>query len=75
MKHYSPLFGLLKKSVLDLPPLITETRNVPLTPQQAKYYRALKRQMLIQAAGEEVTAVNAAANLKTITDFWWSSIC
>tara|TARA_S200002703_G_scaffold83389_1_gene71845 strand:+ start:1526 stop:3082 length:1557 start_codon:yes stop_codon:yes gene_type:complete len=61
-----PAIRFTKKECLDLPPLITQTRNVPLTPQQAKYYRALKRQMLIQAAGEEVTAVNAAANLNKL---------
>jgi SNF2 family DNA or RNA helicase len=31
-----------------------------MTPQQTKYYRALKQQALIAAAGEEISAVNAA---------------
>jgi SNF2 family DNA or RNA helicase len=35
------------------------TREVPLTPQQAKYYNLLKDQMLFQAAGETISAVNA----------------
>ena len=42
------------------------TREVPLTPQQAKYYNLLKDQMLVQAAGEVITAVNAAAMLSKL---------
>jgi SNF2 family DNA or RNA helicase len=34
-----------------------------MTPQQDKYYKQLKKDMLISAAGEDVSAVNAAANL------------
>jgi SNF2 family DNA or RNA helicase len=34
-----------------------------MTPQQEKYYRQLKKDMLIAAAGEEVSAVNAASSL------------
>jgi SNF2 family DNA or RNA helicase len=37
------------------------TREVPLTPQQAKYYNLLKEKMLVQASGETISAVNAAA--------------
>jgi SNF2 family DNA or RNA helicase len=35
-------------------------RDAPLTPQQQKYYNILKKQLLIEAAGEEISAVNAA---------------
>jgi SNF2 family DNA or RNA helicase len=52
-----------KKECLDLPDLTYQTRDIPLTPQVAKYYKVLKHQMLIQAAGESVSAVNAAASL------------
>jgi SNF2 family DNA or RNA helicase len=34
-----------------------------MTPQQNKYYKQLKKDMLISAAGEDISAVNAAANL------------
>jgi SNF2 family DNA or RNA helicase len=44
---------------LDLPPVITVTREVPMTPQQNKYYKLLKEQLLVSAAGETITAVNA----------------
>ena len=36
---------------------------LPLTPQQDKYYKKLKKEMFIEAAGEEITVVNAAAML------------
>jgi SNF2 family DNA or RNA helicase len=39
---------------------------VPLTPQQKKYYNILKEQMLVKAAGETITAVNAAAELNKL---------
>jgi SNF2 family DNA or RNA helicase len=39
------------------------TRDVPLTSQQIKYYEQLRTQFVIHAAGEEVTAVHAAANM------------
>ena len=35
------------------------TRDVPLSPQQAKYYKLLKEQMLFQTAGATISAVNA----------------
>jgi SNF2 family DNA or RNA helicase len=37
-----------------------------MTPQQAKYYKELKQEMLIEAAGEEITAVNAAVKLNKL---------
>jgi len=39
---------------------------VPLTPQQNKYYNAIKQHMMALAAGEEITAVNAAAMLNKL---------
>jgi len=40
-----------------------QTREVPLSVQVTKYYNNIKNQMLIEAAGEKVSAVNAAAKL------------
>jgi SNF2 family DNA or RNA helicase len=56
-----PAIRFTKAQCLDLPPVVTMTREVPLTPQQAKYYNMLKDQMVVQAAGETISAVNAAA--------------
>ena len=39
---------------------------MPLTPQQTKYYEALRKQMMTVAAGSEITAVNAAAMLNKL---------
>ena len=61
-----PAIRYTKAQCLDLPPVLTMTREVPLTPQQAKYYNQLKAQMLVMAAGETITAVNAAAALNKL---------
>jgi SNF2 family DNA or RNA helicase len=39
---------------------------VALTPQQSKYYKMLKDQFIMAAAGETVTSVNAATNLNKL---------
>ncbi len=61
-----PAIRFTKAQCLDLPPVMVETREVPLTPQQVKYYRLLKERMLVQAAGETITAVNAAAGVNKL---------
>ena len=61
-----PAIRFTKAQCLDLPPVITETREVPLTPQQKKYYNMLREQMLVKAAGETITAVNAAAEVNKL---------
>lgn len=58
-----PAIRFTKEECLDLPELLYTTREVPLTPQQKKYYELLKDQFLMSAAGQTVTAVNAATNL------------
>lgn len=54
-----PAIRFAKKDCLDLPPVVVETRDVEMTPQQAKYYNMLKTQLSVQAAGETISAVNA----------------
>ena len=61
-----PAIRFTKAQCLDLPAVLTTTRLVPLTPQQAKYYNLLKDRMAATAAGETITAVNAAANLSKL---------
>lgn len=61
-----PAIRFEKKACIDLPDVTHTSRYAPLTPQQAKYYKDLKKQMLIAAAGEEVSAVNAAAQLNKL---------
>ena len=61
-----PAIRFTKAQCLDLPPVITVTREVPLTPQQKKYYTMLKEQMLVRAAGETITAINAAGEVNKL---------
>jgi len=61
-----PAIRFTKADCLDLPPLTYVTREIELTAQQKKYYRQLKKQMLIEAAGESISAVHAAAGLNKL---------
>ena len=51
---------------MDLPELSYVTRDVELTKQQNKYYKALKDTLVIRAASEAVTAVNAAVAMNKL---------
>lgn len=55
-----PAIRYTKAMCLDLPPVLTQTRKVPMTAQQEKYYKLMKVRAVMQAAGETITAVNAA---------------
>lgn len=61
-----PAIRFEKAQCLDLPEVTYLEREAPLTPQQAKYYKLLKQQMMINAGGEEVSSVNAAVNLNKL---------
>lgn len=65
-KALKPAIRYAKKDCLDLPDVMYQTRVIPLTSQVEKYYKLLKTQMLMEAAGEQVTAVNAAANVNKL---------
>ena len=61
-----PAIRYEKAQCLDLPEIITQTRLVPLTAQASKYLRELTKEMQIKAAGETISAVNAAASLSRL---------
>jgi SNF2 family DNA or RNA helicase len=61
-----PAIRYTKEECLDLPEMTYTTRNIPLTPQQMKYYETLRKHMVAVAAGEEITTVNAAASLNKL---------
>jgi SNF2 family DNA or RNA helicase len=65
-KMLQPAIRFEKKDCLDLPDVTYLDRDAPLTPQQAKYYKQLKTEMLLEAAGEEVSAVNAAVKINKL---------
>jgi SNF2 family DNA or RNA helicase len=62
----TPAIRFAKNECLDLPDVMYQTRDVPLSPQAEKYYKQLKNQMLIETSGEQITAVNAAAGMNKL---------
>lgn len=65
-KALQPAIRFSKNDCLDLPDVMYQTREVPLTSQVTKYYNMLKTQMLVEAAGAQISAVNAAAGLSKL---------
>lgn len=61
-----PAIRFTKDECLDLPEVMYMTRDVNLTAQQSRFYEKLKNEMLFTAAGEEVTAINAATQLQKL---------
>jgi len=61
-----PAIRFEKAQCLDLPEVVYQTREIPLTSQVRKYYAELKNELLIEAAGENISAVNAAAKLSKL---------
>ena len=61
-----PAIRFTKEECLDLPPMVYVKREVELTRQQKKYYKELKNKMVMEAAGEQVTAANAAVNMNKL---------
>lgn len=61
-----PAIRYTKEECLDLPDMLYTTRHVPLTKQQQKYYDLILKDMVATAAGEEITAVNAASKINKL---------
>ena len=61
-----PAIRFTKKECLDLPEVTYQTRIVPLTTQVSRYYKELKNQMIIEAAGQQISALNAASSLSKL---------
>jgi SNF2 family DNA or RNA helicase len=61
-----PAIRYTKAECLDLPPLVYQTREVEMTPQAVRYYKLLKTQLRVEAAGQPVSAVNAASSLSKL---------
>lgn len=73
-KALQPAIRFEKKDCLDLPPITFLDRDAPLTPQQQGFYKLLAKQMLIEAAGEEISAVNAAAQINKLLQISCGSV-
>ena len=61
-----PAVRFTKEECLDLPDMVYTKRFIEMTAQQKKYYNTLKKQMLMQVAGESVTSSNAAINMNKL---------
>jgi len=61
-----PAIRFTKDECLDLPEMTYVERQVELTKQQQRYYEMLKNRMVIEAAGEAITSVNAAVNMNKL---------
>jgi SNF2 family DNA or RNA helicase len=61
-----PAIRYTKEECLDLPEMTYTRRAVELTKQQQKYYDILKKSMVMQAAGEEITSANAAVAMSKL---------
>lgn len=62
-KALQPAIRFEKSQCLDLPPITYLTREAPMSIQQRKYYEILRKDLLIETAGENISAVNAAAKV------------
>lgn len=61
-----PAIRFTKDECLDLPEMLYQTREIPMSKQQEKFYNALKTKLTVSAAGEQITAVHAAAALNKL---------
>jgi len=69
-----PAIRFEKSQCLDLPPVTFIDRHAPLTAQQLGFYKLLAKQALIEAAGEEISAVNAAAQVNKLLQISCGSV-
>ena len=61
-----PAIRFTKEECLDLPDMIYTKRFVDMTTQQKKYYETLRKKMVMQVVGEDITAANAAISLNKL---------
>lgn len=61
-----PAIRFEKAQCLDLPPVTHLDREAPMSSQQTVFYEKLRKEMLIEADGEEVTAINAAVQVNKL---------
>ena len=65
-KVLQPAIRFTKEECLDLPSMTYVKRVVELTRQQKKYYEQLKKQLVLEVTGEQVTAINAAVGMNKL---------
>jgi SNF2 family DNA or RNA helicase len=65
-KVLQPAIRFSKAECLDLPDMLYTSREIPLTAQQQIYYDKIRKSMVAVAAGERITAVNAAGAINKL---------
>jgi SNF2 family DNA or RNA helicase len=73
-KALQPAIRFEKRECIDLPEVTYLDRAAPMTPQQSKYYAKLKSDMLMEAAGEDISAVNAAVKINKLLQIACGSV-
>ena len=69
-----PAIRFERDQCLDLPELTFVSRDAPLTPQQNAAYKMLKSEMMIEAGGEDISAINAAAKINKLLQISGGSV-
>ena len=67
VKHVlQPSIRFTREECLDLPDTLTQTRKVDMTPEQAKHFKQMLKQLVTEAAGGTITAVNEAVKAQKL---------
>lgn len=61
-----PAIRFTKEECLDLPDMLYTKRHVPMTTQQEAYYDRFRKDLVMEVADSEVTAVNAAIQMNKL---------
>lgn len=73
-KVLQPAIRHSKQECLDLPDLLYIKRRIEMTPQQKRFYDKMRKDMLMEAAGEQVTAGTAAVKMTKLLQLSSGSI-
>ena len=74
-----PAIRFMKRDCIDLPPIVTEERKAPLSPEQVKAFKDMFNNMRLEyaqakKAGVQISAVNAADKLNKLRQILLGSI-
>lgn len=61
-----PAVRFKKKDCIDLPPVVVEERSCGLTTEQTKMFDIMRKEMVAEAKGAQITAVNAADKINKL---------
>lgn len=61
-----PSIRYTRDECFDLPETIIQTRQVDLTPEQAKYYKTMLKELVVDAAKGTISAVNEAVKVQKL---------